>query len=244
MTTRERMDRIIQKILRSSIFSWWLRKEIKIRMKLGFDINGQIDGRGPQVPLLHLAAFGKSYKVCKFLLENGAQVNFEFDTKREIGHVLPIHCAIQQNSPKILKLLLDYGANLDGLTRDCSDVEKHVNPLENALYFNLSHIVKILIDNEVTYSKIFYWSVANNIRNEFDILVENGANVNLPENNDGDTLLHVALKSNKRPKEIVEKLIRHGAHLNVKDWAGNTPMETALQYRDVEMVKICLLKDY
>ena len=91
---------------------------------------------------------------------------------------------------------------------------------------------------------MFYFSIANNIRNEFEILVENGANVNLPQNNDGDSLLHVALKNNNRPTEIVEMLIRHGAHLNVKDWAGNTPIETTLQYKDVEMFKICLLRDY
>ena len=240
MTTRERMDRIIQKILRSSVFSWWLRKEIKIRMKLGFDINGQIDGRGPQVPLLHLAAFGKSYKVCKFLLENGAQVNFEFDTKREIGHVLPIHCAVENDYPKILQLLIDYGANLDGSNENCS--EQHMNPLANALENNFPRIVKILIDNGINYSNMFFWSVANNETKYFKILLENGANINLPQNNEGDTLLHVALKSNKRPKEIVEILIAHGAHLNVKDWAGNTPMETALRYKDIEMLKICFLR--
>ena len=91
---------------------------------------------------------------------------------------------------------------------------------------------------------MFYFSIANNIMNEFDILVENGANINLPQNNDGDSLLHVALKNNNRPKGIVEKLIRHGAHLDIKDRAGNTPIETILQYNDVEMLKICLLRDY
>ena len=240
MTARKRMDRIIEKIFRSSILSWWLRKEIKIRMKLGFDINGQIEGRGPQVPLLHLATLGRSYKTSKFLLENGAQANFEFDTKREIGHILPIHCAVQHDYPKILQLLIDYGANLDGSNDNCS--EQHMNPLANALDNNFPRIVKTLIDNGVNYNKTFFWSVANNERKYFKILLENGANINLPQNNEGDTLLHIALKSNKRPKEIVEMLIAHGAHLNVKDWAGNTPMETALRYKDKEMLKICLLR--
>ena len=243
MSTRKRMNKVIDKIYKSSFFSWCCKKDVQLKLKLGFDINGQVEGCEPKMPLLYIASYGRSYKTCKFLLENGAQVNIEFDTRLEkVGHVLPIHCAVQQNCPKILQLLIDYGANLDGRIRSCS--VPHMSPLRNALYKSLSPIVKILIDNGVNYSKTFFWSVANNERKYFKILLENGANINLPQNNDGDTLLHVALKSNKRPKEIVEKLIRNGAHLNVKDWAGNTPMETALRYNDKEMLKICLLKYY
>ena len=240
------MKKIARKVVKSSFVSWCIRKEIRSRLTRGFDINGQKDGRDQSVPLLHFAILARSYETCKFLLENGAQVNIEYELRKgeKYRHILPIHDAIEMDCPKILKLLIEFGANLDGLNEDCSDSEQHAIPLDIALISNMPHIVKILIDNGAEYSKIFYWSVANNIRNEFEMLFENGANVNVPENVHGDTLLHVALKSNKRPKEIVKTLVQHGAHLNVKDRVGNTPMETALQYRDVEMVKICLLKDY
>ena len=236
----EKMKKIARKVVKSSFVSWCIRKEIRSRLTRGFDINGQKDGRDQYVPLLHFAIFARSYETCKFLLENGAQVNIEY--KLRSSHILPIHDAISMNCPKILKLLIEYGANLDGCNDDCS--EQHAIPLDIALISNKPHIVKILIDNGAEYSKIFYWSVANNVRNEFEMLFENGANVNVPENVHGDTLLHVALKSNKRPKEIVKTLVQHGAHLNVKDWAGNTPIETTLGYKDVEMLKICLFRDY
>ena len=183
MSTRKRTDKVIDKICKSSFFSWCCRKDVQLKLKLGFDINGQVEGCEPKMPLLYIASFGRSYKTCKFLLENGAQVNIEFDTRLEkVGHVLPIHCAVQQDCPKILQLLIDYGANLDGSNENCS--EQHMNPLANALHNNFPRIVKILIDNGVNYSKTFFWSVANNKRKYFKILFENGANINLPQNND------------------------------------------------------------
>ena len=67
--------------------------------------------------------------------------------------------------------------------------------------------------------------------------------MNLPKDaiQDGDTLLHFALKHNVS-REMVEILIRYGAQLNVKDLDGNSPIETALRHGNVGMLKICLLK--
>ena len=153
----KKMKKIARKVVKSSFVSWCIRKEIRSRLTRGFDINGQKDGRDQSVPLLHFAILATSYETCKFLLENGAQVDIEY--KLRSSHILPIHDAVEMDCPKILKLLIEYGANLDGLNEDCPDSEQHAIPLDIALISNKPHIVKILIDNGAEYSKMIYFSI-------------------------------------------------------------------------------------
>ena len=184
-----------------------------------------------------MATLLKSYKTCKFLLENGCNVNFESLP----DHRLPIHRSVYLNCPKILQLQIDYGANLDGQGDNCSKV--HANPLSSAVQLGLPLMVEILIDNGANYHHHLLNYVHKNEKESVEILLENGANVNLPKAaiHDGNTLLHVALKHNVS-KEIVEILVRFVAKLNVKDLDGNTPIEIALRHENKGMLKICLLR--
>ena len=122
-----------------------------------------------------MATILKSYKTCNFLLENGCNVNFESLP----DHRLPIHRSVYLNCPKILQLQIDYGANLDGQGDNCSKV--HTNPLKSAIRLKLPLMVKILIDNGANYQDLLLDSVHKNIKESVDILLENGANVNLPK---------------------------------------------------------------
>ena len=131
---------------------------------------------------------------------------------------------------------------MDGQGDNCSKV--HANPLSSAVQLGLPLMVEILIDNGANYHHHLLNHVHKNEIESVDILLENGANVILSKAiHHGNTFLHVALKRNVS-KEIVEILIRYGAHLNVKDLDGNSPIETALRHGNVGMLKICLLKLY
>ena len=59
--------------------------------------------------LLHHSAIYKSYSTCKFLLERGSNVNVETS-----DHLMLIHLAVSFDCPKILKLLIEYGATIEG----------------------------------------------------------------------------------------------------------------------------------
>ena len=83
---------------------------------------------------------------------------------------MPINFAVSFNCPKILKLLIEYGANLDGQGDNCSEL--HISPIAEALDSGLPFIVKILIEN---YHKYLLRSVHE--KENVEILLENGANV-------------------------------------------------------------------
>ena len=223
--------------LHRSIYLSLCRADARALLQLGGDIDDFIiTNYGNKLSLLHVATLLKHYKTCKFLLENGCNVNFESLP----DHRLPIHRSVYLNCPKILQLQIDFGANLDGQGDKCSKV--HANPLKSAIKLKLPLMVEISIDNGANYQDLLLESVNKNRKESVNILLENGANVNLSKAiHHGNTLLHVALKGNVS-KEIVEIIIRYGAQLNVKDLDGNTPIETALRHENVGMLKICLLK--
>ena len=225
--------------LHRSIYLSLCRADARALLQLGGDIDDFIiTNYGNKLSLLHVATLLKHYKTCKFLLENGCNVNFESLP----DHRLPIHRSVYLNCPKILQLQIDYGANLDGQGDNCSKV--HTNPLKSAIRLKLPLMVKILINNGANYQDLLLDSVNKNRKESVNILLENGANVNLSKAiHHGNTLLHVALKCNVS-KEIVEILIRYGAHLNVKDLDGNSPIETTLRHGNVGMLKMCLLRVY
>ena len=218
--------------LRRSMLYYATKQRVKLLLEEGRNIDYGHNG----YPLLFYAIYFKSYRTCKYLLKNGANVNFETSK-----HLMPIHIAIHFNVPRILKLLIEYGANIDGQGENCSEVRE--SPLVIAMELGLPLIVKILIENGVDYYNLLIDYVKLNKREFVEVLLENCANVNLPKGaiQDGNTLLHVALKHNVS-KEIVEILIRFGAQLNIKDLDGNSPIETALRHEKIGMLKICLLK--
>ena len=192
------MGQKIAKIKRSMLF-YAIKQRVKLLSEEGRDIDYDPNG----YPLIFYAIYFKSYRSCKYLLENGANVNVETSK-----HLMPIDIAVHFNAPIILKLLIDYGANIDGQGDNYSEL--HMNPLDRAMELGLPFIVKILIDNGANYHKYLLRSVHENEKEFVEILLENGANLNLPKAaiKDGDTLLHVALKHNVS-QEIVEILIRY-----------------------------------
>ena len=131
--------------LRRSMFYYAIKQRAKLLLEEGRDIDYDPNG----FPLLFYTIYFKSYRSCKYLLENGANVNVETSK-----HLMPIHIAVHFKAPRILKLLIEYGANLEGQGDICSEV--HMNPLDRAMELGLSFIVKILLDNGANYTNISF----------------------------------------------------------------------------------------
>ena len=156
--------------LRRSMFYYAIKQRAKLLLEEGRDIDYDPNG----FPLLFYTIYFKSYRSCKYLLENGANANVETSK-----HLMPIHIAVHFNAPIILKLLIDYGANIDGQGDNCSEL--HISPIAEAMKLGLPFIVKILIDHGANYHKYLLHSVHENEKEFVEILLENGADVNLPK---------------------------------------------------------------
>ena len=105
-----------------------------------FDLNG--------------AAFHGYWRLCKFLLDNGANVNYPL---RDTGET-PLHAALSKSSRQdfgeLIQVLLDHGANpntktadnieTDAFMRDCRT--KGETALHRAAAFASEDIIKLLLD--------------------------------------------------------------------------------------------------
>jgi ankyrin repeat protein len=70
-------------------------------------------------------------------------------------------------------------------------------------------------------------------------LIEKCASVTIPDN-EGKTLLHIAIESVK-PRQIIEPLIKKGASVAVADNNGKTPLHIALEnYKDYNVVELLI----
>ncbi|MAN25651.1 MAG: hypothetical protein CME10_15425 [Gemmatimonadetes bacterium] len=65
-----------------------------------------------------------------------------------------------------------------------------------------------------------------------DLLINNGANVNL-KSESGDTALHYAAKKNHI--DIVEMLLKNGADINITGYRGLVPLHFAVTFDSVQL---------
>jgi uncharacterized protein len=116
-----------------------LRGESPHAMGENFDLNG--------------AVFHGHWKLCEYLIELGAEVNYPL---KDTGET-PLHAAISKTNPEFLpvvKILLQHGANprcvtkngieTDAFMRDCRT--KGETPLHRAAAFGSEEMIQLLLD--------------------------------------------------------------------------------------------------
>ncbi|CAF1580476.1 unnamed protein product, partial [Didymodactylos carnosus] len=178
--------------------------------------------------LLILAAKHDHYEIVKLLLKK-FNVNVEmegvmqYDGKTVIG-TTALWCAAASNHLNIVRLLVQYGANVNHHTRT------HSTPLRAACFDGSIEIVKFLCDNGADVnssnlgdgSNLMLASYKGHL-NVVDYLLQTGANPNLKGNYDA-TALHYACE--RGHLETVKLLLSKGA-ISTKNKDGLTPLMNA-----------------
>lgn len=139
----------------------------------------------------------------------------------------PIYEAATHNHPELVKLLLDYGADIN----TCTNAGE--TPLHGAIAAHHLSMVKLLLDNEAninaslaTGQTPLRLAVIKGYGDIVELLLSRGAIVNT-RGKTGLTPLHwAALKGHS---EIVALLLAHGANVSVQDDAGRTPLDWVMQ---------------
>jgi len=148
-------------------------------------------------------------------------LNFEF---KQRNHFTPLMLAIKNENIKIIKYLIEYGANINkrnknGYTPLIVAIKKKKN----------NDIVKYLIDNgadvnQRTVNGDSPLMEACKKRNKpvIKYLIKNGAEINI-ENKEGETPLTISIVNNDM--NIAKYLIKHGADIHKRNKDGITPSD-------------------
>lgn len=196
----------------------------RILLRHGADPNARSDdGR---TPLLTATTWPRSYEVSKLLLDHGANPSQAVPSYR--GPLTPLRLAAEAGDEAVVRLLLDRGANAKAMGG--------VLPLVAALSAEDIRCVNLLIDSAdrsaLKPAALFLMPPRGRpaLRDPrgIRILLDNGADV-AAKDQDGRTLLMLAVSSGDASMEAIKALIEWGADVNASTPDGKTALDFALQ---------------
>ena len=203
-----------------------------------YNVNGQ-------TPLHEVVEKG-DLENAAILVEHGADLN---SMPRYSDGYLPLHVACdvwmwQENkTADMLRMLLFAGAD-----PNIADTKQQTTPLTillmNDNLSNMSECIELLLDYgaatnvyDIHGKTPLLYALDSSSGDKFkisELLLNAGANPNLPDKNNGMTPTHVAAKNGDL--DIVKLFVKHGANLQLKDKSGNTVLDIAKQKGlDVEL---------
>ena len=184
------------------------QKITSLLVKNGADVNVK---NNEGITPLHKARLPE---VAEILIAHGAEINFQ-DKKGKI----PLHYLVINDSLSAAELLINQGANIN--VQD----NNNQTPLD---YVLSEEMAKLMIGSGAKFSdgdislnpgkySLLHEAVALDNKNLIDLLIANGANINVKDE-DGNTPLHYG----KDNQTITKLLIANGADVNAKNKEGNT----------------------
>lgn len=170
--------------------------------------------------LVH-AVMGKDVESVNILLTAGVDINKYIPIT---GSAL--HYAADGGDERIVKSLLQRGPLVD-VSNESGDT-----PLSLAAYRGHLSIVHILLKNGAHVNKTnkngqtpLMYTIFDNHVETAQVLIEHGANLEARTRDGATTVLHQAARIGT--KEMVELLLKSGAKVNKRDWAGKTALTIA-----------------
>lgn len=166
-------------------------------------------------------------------LENGADINATNDYDD-----CPLICAERKGHTKIVQLLLDHGANTNGILQRAVE-HKHIEIIQ----LLLSYGAEINASDGYGHTAL-HTAATYGLLEITQFLIANGADVNA-KNRRGETPLYKAIKGTYLggggSVKLVELLLNHGVDVNaIINDKEETPLLLAVKNREKEIVKLLL----
>jgi ankyrin repeat protein len=178
--------------------------------------------------LLTTALYAKKYQIAELLVSAGADVNIGFSNESQS----PLYIAVRQENLAIVKLLIDKGANVNGIPYSV--------PLQAALNANRQDLFNLLleagadpnIEADATRRKLFHALMEKDyplFKDAADSLIAKGADMNIRDQHGNTPLHHTVIQSQWQSGiQKAEFLLAHGADINAKNSSGVTTLHEAL----------------
>ena len=207
---------------------------VKLLMKYGSNPN-MIDKNGYNA--LHFATYSRSLEICKHVVKTIGNIN-----ARCITGETPLHIACNLQLTDIVRLLIEYNANVD-----LQDYSNEVSPLHYSVHLNNTELVGLLLKHgahpniqDVVGNTALHYAILDNAFEIFMMLTNSDATKNIINMNlwniDGEIPLHVALKNDQANLSDYLDVLIDKSNLSTQDVFGNT----CLHY----IVKMNLWQEY
>ncbi|KAL4766789.1 ankyrin repeat-containing domain protein [Aspergillus nidulans var. acristatus] len=185
-------------------------------------------------PPLYDAAKKGETDIVRELLEQGEDVNVGLQ-----NGWTPLHAASFYNKPNVVRLLLEFNANLEARLPRTG-----CRPLHKAAEAGTVSVMKLLVDNGADiearsneWETPLWIAARRNRRGAVRFLLDQKALVNAA-NNFNDTPLHAAATA--AHFQMVQDLIEAGADYEVQNNAGKTPLYKAAQFGSENILQYLL----
>ncbi|GFG37774.1 hypothetical protein Cfor_02412 [Coptotermes formosanus] len=211
---------------------------LELLVRMGIDIN--FTEPVERFSALHLSAFSGCVECSKFLISNGANVNYA------PKWFTPLHSAAFGNSFEVVKLLLNNGAKLEitGRTKT-NDNFVYGTALHSAVKANAVECIPLLLAecsdiNSLEprgFSPLHSAAELGNIH-PLRILLDYGVDPNLVTYDKKNTALHLAAEGGF--SECISLLLSKGAHADARNHKGQTALHLAARAQSLECVEMLL----
>jgi len=206
----------------------------------GVDINAKLD----KCTALWHAAFKGHVRVVNLLLDHGADPN-ENPEEYDLLLVAVINSGFLtlQETVDLVKILVDRGARVD---EQVTDKKYRSNALSRAAGTGPKDLVEYLLEKgapvdlgaEITETALWVACYATNDE-IVDLLIEKGADINLPTAGEGQTAGWTPLHAAYDDPSIVQKLLSHGADINKVASVGSV-VYLVSKWNQVESLQLLL----
>ena len=183
------------------------------------------------VPLYHAARLGFCNLAERLIVEHPGHVNA---SGGNLG--IPTHVAVNANHANILSLLIEHGADIEGLNGSGSGF----TPLNYASCWGRHEVGRCLLGRGANIETRdsegctpLMHAIQFNDAEFARMLLERGPVIDAKDEN-GCTALHFAVRNGFT--QAVQLLLEHGADVNLRDNSGRTPSELAPLYGHQEIV--------
>ena len=204
---------------------------IKNLIKKGYDINNQ--NFYCNTPLIY-ALYPKKYEIIELFLKNGADPNLcSYDKFTNLPDTFPLSLASDHYNFRIIKLLVEYGADVNIQNIGCGDT-----PLQHVVIRGLIKPIKYLISKGARINAVGKEGrtalmdtalCSQNTEKVIKILVENGAGINYRDTDGNTALMYACQTCNIK---AIKTLIELGADVNIGGNIDATKMLKDMEYKE------------
>lgn len=186
--------------------------------------------------LIHKAVSAKDYNLVETLLACNADVDAQI--KDDNDRQTPLHLAVVMQDEKMIRLLLDAGADLTKVAYNIVKVHfpqgynswSYGTPPQTAALLESSGVLSLFIETRLLsqdhLDSLIYFAVENNRGKHLPMLLEAGARINPPGGKD----IPLCIALFRQDLLLVKQLISYGADVNLRTYNGYYPVHSAKDY--------------